>query len=129
MANVKVLHAGGVGAHKQDEIVYDAHPGLVHIARHGVLNAADGELIAILCDDEGNPIDDIEKAELDALRAAAKELGIAGNIGAMKAETLQRKIDEAKSAKLAEEEAARKAAEEEDARKAAEEAAKNAANQ
>jgi hypothetical protein len=125
MTRVRILHVGGIGEHKQGDVVEDAHDGLVEIATRGIRNVADGELVAELVD---APDD-----ELVALREKAKELGVKGNVGGMKRETLEAKIAEAEAeaeaARLAEEEAAKKAAEEEAARIAAEEAAKNAGNQ
>jgi hypothetical protein len=118
MTKVRILHAGGIGGHKQGDVVEDAHVGLVEIATRGIRNVADGELVAELVD---APDD-----ELVALREKAKELGIKGNVGGMKRETLEAKIAEAEAEaiRLAEEEAAKKAAEEEAARIAAEEEAK-----
>jgi hypothetical protein len=48
MADVKILHAGGVGGYAQGEVVKDAHAGLVEIATKGVVNAADGQPLAEL---------------------------------------------------------------------------------
>jgi len=114
MTKVRILHAGGVGEHKQGDVVEDAHDGLVEIATKGIRNVADGELVAELVE---APDD-----ELVALREKAKELGVKGNVGGMKRETLEAKIAEAEAE-------ATRLAEEEAARIAAEEAAKNAANQ
>ncbi len=116
MTTVRILHAGGVGVHKQGDEVKNASVGLVDIAEKGIRNAADGELIAEIVDGSDNA-----KDELKVLKAQAKELKIEG-YGKMDAEQLKTSIAEAEAeaARLAEEEAARIAAEEAD---------KNAANQ
>lgn len=92
MTKVRILHAGGIGEHKQGDVVEDAHDGLVEIATRGIRNVADGELVAELVDAV------VADEELDALRQRASELGVKGNIGAMKKATLETKVAEAEEA-------------------------------
>ncbi|MDF2651337.1 MAG: hypothetical protein K0Q73_7142, partial [Paenibacillus sp.] len=69
MTTVKVL-LDAVGEYNSGDIVKDAPPGLVHIARVGTVNAATGHRIAELVDE------DDDKEELKQLKARAKELKV-----------------------------------------------------
>lgn len=52
MTTVRILHAGGVGAYSQNEVVKDAPDGLVEIAKSETRNSADGELLAEIVDEK-----------------------------------------------------------------------------
>ena len=95
MSKIRILHEGGVGAHKAGDVVEKPHAGLVYMAENAVKNAADGKLLCEFVDKVKGVVEDAV-ADLEALRAEAKELGVKGNIAAMKPETLQAKVSEAK---------------------------------
>ncbi|WAH35043.1 hypothetical protein [Alicyclobacillus dauci] len=50
---VRILHPGGVGEYKQGDEVKNAPDGLVEIAKQGIRNAADGELVAEIVTKKG----------------------------------------------------------------------------
>ncbi len=83
MTTVKVL-VDAVGDYNAGDIVKDAPPGLVHMARVGTKNAATGQRIAELVDDDAGD----DKEELKQLKARAKELKIDG-YGKMTADELK----------------------------------------
>lgn len=70
MTTVKVL-IDAVGPFNAEDIVKDAPPGLVEMAIQGTVNAATGERIAEVIEDEAT-----ESDELKALRKTAKDLKI-----------------------------------------------------
>lgn len=93
MATVKVL-VDYVGVYMAGDIVKDAPPGLVHMAKAGTRNAATGELVAEFVEDE-NQDQGVSGAELlKELKASAKALKIA-NYGKMNEEELTVAIKEA----------------------------------
>lgn len=83
MTTVRVL-VDAVGEYNEGDIVKNAPPGLVHMARVGTKNAATGQLIAELVDDDGGD----DKEELKQLKARAKELKVEG-YGKMSADELK----------------------------------------
>jgi len=92
MTTVKIL-IDGVGDYNKGDIVKDAPPGLVHIAEAGTLNAATGEWIAVIVDDDTTGAGD----ELKALKAKAKELKV-HNYGKMTIDELKEAIAAAEAA-------------------------------
>ena len=82
MSTVKILH-GEVGEWQEGDIVKDAPPGLVHMAREGTVNLATGQRIAELLEDDSD-----DKEELKQLKGRAKELKVDG-YGKMNADSLK----------------------------------------
>jgi hypothetical protein len=91
MTTVKVLH-DAVGEYNAGDIVKDAPHGLVHMAKVGTTNAATGQRIAELVDDDGD-----DKEELKQLKARAKELKVDG-YGKLTVDALKEAIADAENA-------------------------------
>jgi hypothetical protein len=72
MTTVRVL-VDSVGPYNAGDIVKDAPAGLVHMAKVGTVNAATGQRIAELIENDND-----DKDELKQLKARAKELKVDG---------------------------------------------------
>ncbi|WP_246862844.1 hypothetical protein [Paenibacillus cellulosilyticus] len=88
MVIVKVL-VDAVGTYNAGDIVTDAPAGLVEIAQKETRNAATGELLAVIVEDDnqtddntvngaGGSKEEDNRGELDELKAVAKKLHISG---------------------------------------------------